>query len=499
MKSLGPAILLTVGSAFGATMYYCPSKAASCASNNGNLKTVTLTVPNVDQNFTYDNLNRLSSAAEGDVGAPWNGKWSQTYGYDNYGNRWVSASTGLGVDPFMPTVATNFNLLNRLDVMSSEYDAAGNQKKIGGFDFVSDAESRLVSSTQLGVTTTFGYDGMGKRVTKEKGGLRTTFVYDAMGRLAEDYGGPQMPCVTCYLAVDHLGSTRALTDGTAGSAAFGAVVERHDFLPFGEDIYAEVGSRTEGLKYLVMNGLPDTLGQKFTGKERDAETGLDYFGARYFSGAQGRFTSPDAPFADQHPEDPQSWNLYGYSRNNPLRYVDPTGQYICGSNVTQSQCDNFQESLNAAQTQADTLKEKYGADSKQYMAAQRAIDAYGTQGFDNGVLVRIGSTSKWGGYTSVSGTVVAKTRDNPTGQDIAVTLPASAFSGKGNATAWVNRARRIARCGWFRLDSIWSEGFADELPNRVRRVSRHGRSCSSFGPPVVFNLDRPNGSYKYSP
>jgi RHS repeat-associated protein len=55
---------------------------------------------------------------------------------------------------------------------------------------------------------------------------------------------------------------------------------------------------------------------KFTGKERDAETGLDYFGARYFSGAQGRFTSPDAPLADQHPEDPQSWNLYGYVRNN---------------------------------------------------------------------------------------------------------------------------------------------------------------------------------------
>jgi RHS repeat-associated protein len=55
-------------------------------------------------------------------------------------------------------------------------------------------------------------------------------------------------------------------------------------------------------------------------------TGLDYFGARYFSGAQGRFTSPDAPFADQHPEDPQSWNLYGYGRNNPLKYVDRTGR-----------------------------------------------------------------------------------------------------------------------------------------------------------------------------
>ena len=47
-----------------------------------------------------------------------------------------------------------------------------------------------------------------------------------------------------------------------------------------------------------------------TGKERDAETGLDYFGARYYSGAQGRFTSPDRPFADQHRGDPQSWNLY---------------------------------------------------------------------------------------------------------------------------------------------------------------------------------------------
>lgn len=65
---------------------------------------------------------------------------------------------------------------------------------------------------------------------------------------------------------------------------------------------------------------------QFTGKERDAETGLDYFGARYLSAAQGRFTSPDAPFADQHAEDPQSWNLYGYVRNNPLAAVDADGE-----------------------------------------------------------------------------------------------------------------------------------------------------------------------------
>ncbi|MCW5981193.1 MAG: hypothetical protein KIT09_24130, partial [Bryobacteraceae bacterium] len=54
-------------------------------------------------------------------------------------------------------------------------------------------------------------------------------------------------------------------------------------------------------------------------------TGLDYFGARYFSGGQGRFGSPDRPFVDQIPSDPQSWNLYSYVRNNPLRRRDPSG------------------------------------------------------------------------------------------------------------------------------------------------------------------------------
>jgi RHS repeat-associated protein len=54
-------------------------------------------------------------------------------------------------------------------------------------------------------------------------------------------------------------------------------------------------------------------------------TGLDYFGARYFSGAQGRFTSPDPMLASGRAEDPQSWNRYAYGRNNPLRFIDPTG------------------------------------------------------------------------------------------------------------------------------------------------------------------------------
>jgi hypothetical protein len=55
---------------------------------------------------------------------------------------------------------------------------------------------------------------------------------------------------------------------------------------------------------------------------------LDYFGARYYGNALGRFTSPDEPFVDQNTGDPQSWNLYGYARNNPLRYVDADGRQV---------------------------------------------------------------------------------------------------------------------------------------------------------------------------
>jgi RHS repeat-associated protein len=73
----------------------------------------------------------------------------------------------------------------------------------------------------------------------------------------------------------------------------------------------------------------------FTGKPRDYDTGLnlDYFGARYFSGAQGRFTSPDEPLTFAGPENPQSWNLYGYGLNNPLLYSDPDGHEPCVNGI----------------------------------------------------------------------------------------------------------------------------------------------------------------------
>lgn len=108
----------------------------------------------------------------------------------------------------------------------------------------------------------------------------------------------------------------------------------------------------------------------FTGKERDSETGLDYFLARYMSPAQGRFTSPDEPLIDQSPGDPQSWNLYGYVRNNPLRLIDPTGlcsQDSNGSFVDSDQGGTFQ--FSGACVQGNTATEPRGS-FVDYLGAQ---------------------------------------------------------------------------------------------------------------------------------
>ena len=184
-----------------------------------------------------------------------------------------------------------------------------------------DAENRLVQSTHVnGGVVTYEYDGNGRRVKKD-GSLGTVkYVYDAMGQMVAELGGVGSAGVA-YLSGDHLGTTRLVTDG------FGAVVKRYDYAPFGEEVPKGEMGRPAGTEYPAgvypaTGAEADGVAVKFTGKERDAETGLDFFGARYMSSAQGRFTSPDAPFADQRSVDPQSWNLYAYGRNNPLRFVD---------------------------------------------------------------------------------------------------------------------------------------------------------------------------------
>jgi RHS repeat-associated protein len=73
---------------------------------------------------------------------------------------------------------------------------------------------------------------------------------------------------------------------------------------------------------------------KFTGKERDSESGLDNFGARYDSSSIGRFMSPDPENVGASPDDPQSWNAYAYVMNNPMNSTDPDGLADCPDNRT---------------------------------------------------------------------------------------------------------------------------------------------------------------------
>ena len=127
------------------------------------------------------------------------------------------------------------------------------------------------------------------------------------------------------------------------TAGGGIVKARYDYLPFG-DIIEQLGSRGNVSGY----GDISTLTRKFTGKERDAESSLDYFLARYYSPGEGRFVSPDQFVLFQfntianHPAatrslpyanvlDPQTLNTYAYVRNNPINQTDPDGHLAIAS------------------------------------------------------------------------------------------------------------------------------------------------------------------------
>ncbi len=116
-----------------------------------------------------------------------------------------------------------------------------------------------------------------------------------------------------------VGTPRIILD-QSGSLA---TTTRHDYLPFGEELYA--GGRTAANGYTNNDGTR----QKFTGYERDNETGLDYAHARYDANAQGRFTSPDPLFGSI--VNPQTLNRYAYVMNNPVNLTDSTGTMIDAS------------------------------------------------------------------------------------------------------------------------------------------------------------------------
>ncbi len=308
----------------------CPLSTFS-AQNNGNLQSVTAstaTTPaastslsSVTQSFTYDGLNRIKTVV--DNGSSKN--LERDFSYDAHGNMWVTRSDAnllpTSVMP-VPTAQIAYNTSNNNQFAARTgiaYDKAGNQTKIGTYSLTYDAENRQYSATNTSgsAPANYIYDGEGRRMEKQiTGGVQTVYVYDAAGSLSAEYttGANLSGCQTCYLSYDHLGSTRMVTNEIA------QVIERHDYMPFGEEIPSGYSGRAA-----LWGTTTGIVNQKFTGKERDSESGLDYFGARYYGSALGRFSSPDEPFADQHPEDPQSWNLYAYVRNNPLANIDPLG------------------------------------------------------------------------------------------------------------------------------------------------------------------------------
>jgi len=206
------------------------------------------------------------------------------------------------------------------------YDAAGNLLSYLTANYTYDQENRLSSTAGMSYT----YDGNGERFLKSNTstgaaikrywsmGGNTLAEGDGSGNLTAEYiyfGSKRVARIDLaantvhYYLSDHLGST------SITASAAGAVEDESDYYPFGTEV--------------TVTG-PGTNELKFTGKRRDTESQLDYFGARYHSNAFGRFLTPDwaskavtVPYADFG--NPQSLNLYSYAKNNPASNADMDG------------------------------------------------------------------------------------------------------------------------------------------------------------------------------
>jgi RHS repeat-associated protein len=309
------------GTGLDLSLGYCAGGGTWCGANQGGVVQQKLIHLGSTQDYTYTARDELATASEVRT-AGGQSCWAWGFGHSATANQWVETNAGLPLDAVTPTGPGWFNGNNRLvnAGIGIGYDPAGNQTQVGAWTFDFDGEGRLKAATMNGNTVTYSYDGEGRRVkSAPPGGTATVFAYNALGELAAEYGPASGASGVQFVGVDWLGSTRTVTDAT------GAVVSRHDYAPTGKEIPAGLCGRESGNFYGAAG--PRV---KFTGKEREGAEGdyLDYFGARYLAWVQGRFTSPDPPLLDQHIEDPQSWNLYAYGRNNPLRYIDPTGNAI---------------------------------------------------------------------------------------------------------------------------------------------------------------------------
>jgi|HubBroStandDraft_6_1064221.scaffolds.fasta_scaffold119022_3 RHS repeat-associated protein len=140
------------------------------------------------------------------------------------------------------------------------------------------------------------------------------------------------------------------------------------------------------------------LTYKFTGKERDSESGLDNFGARYNASTMGRFMTPDPLLNSGRPGNPQSWNRYAYVLNNPLKFTDPTGLWDWAPNTCASddkKCNKKyqqnQQKFRDAIKDVQKARDSYTKGSKEYNRLDASLKAYGTENDGNNVTVKFGS------------------------------------------------------------------------------------------------------------
>ena len=166
---------------------------------------------------------------------------------------------------------------------------------------------------QAGTPSTVSLNRTGRYVRVQLG------IYERLSVAEVQVFGPGGDGQVRWLVSDQLGTPRMIFDHLGNLAN----MQRHDYLPFGEDLFAPTGGRSAAMGYAGGDGVR----QQFTSKERDIETGLDYFGARYFSSVQGRFSSVDPVGTNLTRQlDPQQLNRYSLTRNNPLKYTDPDGR-----------------------------------------------------------------------------------------------------------------------------------------------------------------------------
>ncbi len=150
---------------------------------------------------------------------------------------------------------------------------------------------------------------------------------------------------------------------------------------------------------------------RYTGKERDTESGLDYFGARYYGSSIGRFSSPDyadedygpVSIPDFNPSNPQSLNLYSYVRNNPLTNTDPDG-HDC---VVQSRTSSTTESVTTTSGNCDNVQVGDGQSKTYVPGTVTGISANGHNSID------IGYNSYDSQSSGVINSAAAPTPDSP--------------------------------------------------------------------------------------